>query len=59
MAVCDERKSEAHAAARDVGTEGGTALMVALIDTETTYPRPFRASWTPSPDRTMMSSNPE
>jgi len=34
-------------------------LTAALIDTETTYPRPFQASWTPSPDRTMMSTNPK
>src|SRR5262249_10611582 len=35
------------------------ALMVALIDTETAYPWPFRASWTLPPDGTMMCSNPE
>src|SRR5262249_36024148 len=42
-----------------VGTDGGTVLIVAPIDTETAYPRPFRASWTLPPDGTMMSSNPE
>src|SRR5262249_44888076 len=36
-----------------------TVLMVAPIDTETDYPRPFRASWTLPPDGTMMRSNPE
>jgi hypothetical protein len=39
----------------DTGIDPGTA---APIDTETTYPRPFRASWTRSPDRTMMCSYP-
>src|SRR5262249_10151807 len=37
----------------------GTVLTAAPIDTETDYPRPFRASWTLPPDRTMMCSNPE
>jgi len=32
---------------------------VAPIDTETAYPRPFRASWTLPQDGTMMSSNPK
>jgi hypothetical protein len=38
------------------GIDPGTA---ALIDTETAYPRPFRASWTLPPDGTMMCSYPE
>ena len=38
------------------GIDPGTAVP---IDTEAAYPRPFRASWTLSPDRTMMRSNPE
>ena len=38
------------------GIDPGT---VAPIDTATAYPRPFRASWTLSPDRTMMCGNPE
>ena len=33
--------------------------MAAPIDTEATYPQPFRASWTLSPDRMMMGDNPE
>jgi hypothetical protein len=36
------------------GIDPGT---VAPIDTETSYPRPFRASWTLSADRMMMCQN--